>query len=323
LHERHRMAVALAAKEADFRLLAEGSSDMVMRTARDGRILYASPSSARIVGWRADQLVGTSSLAGVHAEDLPQVELTVAALQSGEVEEAKIIHRAPHRVKGEIWIESSLRATKNPDTSEVDGVVAISRDITERKNLEYELAALATLDGLTGIANRRHFDERLHDEWARARRDGTPLSLLMIDVDHFKKFNDQYGHQAGDRCLQSVAQALAVLARRPADLAARYGGEEFVFMMADTDAAGCAQVGNRIREAVQELSVVHASNPPSKRITVSIGGATIWPTVLRGSVESASLIEAADRALYAAKHSGRDRLVMSAQVLILPQGKTA
>src|SRR6202035_1771586 len=85
LHERQRMAVALAAKEADFRLLAEGSSDMVMRTARGGRILYASPSSARIVGWRADQLVGTSSLAGVHAEDLPQVELTVAALQSGEV----------------------------------------------------------------------------------------------------------------------------------------------------------------------------------------------------------------------------------------------
>jgi diguanylate cyclase (GGDEF)-like protein len=145
----------------------------------------------------------------------------------------------------------------------------------------------------------------------------------MIDVDHFKKFNDQYGHQTGDRCLQSVAQVLAVLARRPADLAARYGGEEFVFMMADTDAAGCAQVGNRIREAVQELGVVHASNPPSKRITVSIGAATSWPTALRGSVESASLIAAADRALYAAKHSGRDRLVMSAQVLILPQGKTA
>lgn len=195
-------------------------------------------------------------------------------------------------------------------------MVAISRDMTEHKDLEDRLALLANLDGLTGLANRRHFDERLDTEWDRARREGTPLSLLLVDVDHFKKFNDQYGHQAGDACLRSVARALIEQARRPADVAARYGGEEFALLLPNTDATGCEQVGERIRQAIHDLGILHALNLPSKKVTVSVGGATHLPASEKA--HCMSLVEAADKALYAAKESGRDRLVMSGRVIAWP-----
>jgi diguanylate cyclase (GGDEF)-like protein/PAS domain S-box-containing protein len=321
LHERQRMAAALLAKEADFRLLAEQSSDMVMRIGLDERIRYVSPSCERVIGWDSGQIVGTPALAGVNADDLPRVQQTIALLKLGEAEEARIIYRTRHREEREIWIESALRVTRTTGTGEIDGIVAISRDMTEHKDLENKLAALATTDGLTGLANRRHFDERLQEEWARAKRDGTPLSLLLIDVDHFKKFNDQYGHQAGDGCLRSLARVLAEQAQRPADLAARYGGEEFVLLLPNTDAEGCEKVGQKVRDALREFGMLHALNPPSKRVTVSLGGATNLPA--SGSSESTSLIEAADRALYNAKDSGRDRLVMSGQVIAWPGAKSA
>jgi diguanylate cyclase (GGDEF)-like protein/PAS domain S-box-containing protein len=309
LHARQRLAAELQAKEAVFRLLAEESSDMVTRIGTDERIHYISPSSARVVGWRPEQLMGTSALAGVNAEDLPRVEQMVAALKRGEAEDARIVYRSRHRQKKEVWIESTMRVTKDSGTGEINGVVAISRDMTEHKSLEQKLAALATMDGLTGIANRRHFDERLEHEWARAGREGTTLSLLLIDVDHFKKFNDEYGHLAGDACLQAVANILAEQARRPADVVARFGGEEFVLLLPNTDATGCQQIGEAIRQSLAQLGIVHPLNFPSKQLTVSIGGTT---TSCAGAQASClSLVEAADCALYSAKKDGRDQLVMS------------
>lgn len=213
-------------------------------------------------------------------------------------------------------METALRVTRNPSSGEIDGVVAISRDMTEHKDLEDRLAVLAISDGLTGLANRRHFDDQLQAEWERARREGTTLSLLLVDVDQFKKFNDQYGHQAGDACLRSVARVLIEQAKRPADVAARYGGEEFALLLPNTDASGCEQVGQRIQQAIHDLGILHALNPPSKRVTVSLGGATHLSA--SDKVHCTSLIEAADKALYAAKESGRDRLVMSGKVIAWP-----
>jgi diguanylate cyclase (GGDEF)-like protein/PAS domain S-box-containing protein len=322
LAERQRMAAALAAKEADFRLLAEESSDMVMRVGLDERLYYVSPSCARVLGWTDGQLTGTPALAGVNADDLPRVQRIVAALKKGEIEETKIIYRTRHRQKNEIWLETALRATRDPATGRIDGVVAISRDMTEHKDLEEKLASLASLDGLTGLANRRHFDETLSDEWARASRDDTPLSLLMMDVDYFKKYNDHYGHQAGDVCLVSIARIIAGQAQRPSDLAARYGGEEFVMLLPGTDAAGCEQVGERIRQALQDLQLPHATNPPSKCVTISLGGATGWPNA-EERADRTSLVAAADRALYGAKSLGRNRLVMSGQVVAWPNAESA
>jgi diguanylate cyclase (GGDEF)-like protein/PAS domain S-box-containing protein len=321
LHQGECLAAALKANEADFRLLAEQCSDVVTRIGLDDRILYISPSCTRVVGWTPDQLIGTSAFAGICAEDLPRVRQAVEALKLGKTEEARVIHRNRHREKGEIWVETNLRVTRAPGTGEIDGAVAIARDMTEHKDLQDRLAALAISDGLTGLANRRQFDERLRDEWARAKRDGTPLSLLLMDVDHFKKFNDQYGHQTGDACLRAIAQVLAKEARRPADLAARYGGEEFVLLLPNTDAEDCEGVGERVRRAVHELALPHAQNSPSLKVTVSLGGATDLPA--GGTAESTSLVEAADLALYTAKDGGRDRLVMSAQMIAWPQARRA
>ena len=318
LQRGQRMAAALVEKEAHFRLLAEGSSDMVTRIGLDEKLRYASPSSVRVVGWRANQLIGTDALAGVHEEDRPQVQAIVDALKRGDKEEARITYRNTHRQKGVVWLESTMRVTRK-DNGNVDGVVAISRDITEQKQLETKLETLAIEDGLTGLANRRRFDERLNEEWARAYRDRSSLALLMIDVDRFKAYNDEYGHPAGDACLRVVAQIIAAEMNRPGDLAARYGGEEFAMLLPNTDAAGCARIGERIRKAICEAGLVHAANGASGYVTASLGGATCRPALER-TAGVGTLIEAADQALYAAKEAGRDRLMMSGQVAnLLPR----
>jgi diguanylate cyclase (GGDEF)-like protein/PAS domain S-box-containing protein len=313
-----RMAAALASKEANFRVLAEGSSDMVTRIRLDDEVMsYVSPSSVRILGWRHDQLIGTPALAGVNPEDLPRIAEVVEALRRGDVEEARLSYRTRHKEKSEIWLESSLRVTRNIK-GEIEDVIAISRDVTEQKAFEGKLATLATEDGLTGLANRRRFDERLLEEWGRAYRDRTSLALLMIDIDRFKSFNDEYGHQAGDECLRAIARVLAAEAQRTVDLAARYGGEEFAMLLPNTDAAGCARIGERLRHALREAGIPHAQNLPSGLVTASLGGAVCQPGAER-SAGPASLIEAADRALYAAKDGGRDQLVMAKQtVWLLP-----
>jgi diguanylate cyclase (GGDEF)-like protein/PAS domain S-box-containing protein len=320
LSQRQRMAAALVAKEADFRLLAEQSSDIVMRIGLDERILYASPSCTRILGWEPARLLGTPALAGINPEDRPRVEQAISSLKSREVEEARIIYRTLTREKTEIWVETALRVTHSGATSDINGVVAISRDVTEQKDLQDRLTALATTDGLTGLANRRHFDERLTEEWVRAKRDGTPLSLLLLDVDHFKKFNDEYGHPAGDVCLRWLGRILAAQVRRPADLAARYGGEEFALLLPNTDADGCIEVSERVRDALRELGMPHALNSPSKLVTVSLGGVASIPVQ---DVSGDSLVAAADQALYAAKESGRDQLVMSSELMAWPKAKSA
>ncbi|WP_027552360.1 sensor domain-containing diguanylate cyclase [Bradyrhizobium sp. Cp5.3] len=318
--QRQRMAQALVAKEAHFRLLAEQSSDMVTRIGLDNRLIYVSPSCARIIGWSPDELLGTSAVAGVHPEDMERVEQAIVALKNGEAEEARFVYRQRHRDKGEIWAESALHVTRASDSGEIDGVVAVVRDMTEQKDLQDKLASLAATDGLTGLANRRAFDERLAEEWARARRDGTQLSLLLIDVDHFKTFNDHYGHLAGDRCLRALGRILSTHARRPADLAARYGGEEFAVLLPSTGADGCVEVGEEIRNALRDLAMLHAQNLPSRLVTASVGGATSVPS--QTTADCSALVAAADRALYAAKDGGRDRLVMSGQVVPWP-AKTA
>lgn len=320
LVQRQRTAQALVAKEANFRLLAEQSSDMVTRIGLDDRLIYVSPACARITGWSAEELLGTSALAGIHEDDMERVEQAIAALKNGEAEEARFVYRQRHRDKGEIWAEAALHVTLASDSGAIDGVVAVVRDMTEQKDLQDRLASLATTDGLTGLANRRAFDERLADEWARARRDGTQLSLLLIDVDHFKKFNDLYGHLAGDACLRALGRILSAQARRPADLAARYGGEEFAVLLPNTGPDGCAEVGEGIRQALQELAMLHGQNPPSRLVTASLGGASAVPS--ETTMDGSTLVAAADRALYAAKDGGRDRLVMSGQVIPWP-AKTA
>ena len=182
----------------------------------------------------------------------------------------------------------------------------LRRELRRRHNAEHELAQLAATDALTGLANRRTLDQALRHEWFRAQRSGMPLSLMMIDADHFKAFNDRHGHQAGDEALRSLANVISAHVRRPADLAARYGGEEFSVILAETDSAGARQIAENIRKAVEQLPLVEGADGP---MTVSIGIST-WTTATDISLES--LLFAADKALYQAKENGRNRVVDTA-----------
>jgi diguanylate cyclase (GGDEF)-like protein/PAS domain S-box-containing protein len=309
------LAIELASQEAGFRLIAEGSSDIVTRIAMDGTIHYASPATFRILGWHPGELVGRPALAGVNAMDVPHLDEVIASLRRGDAEEARVTYRTRRRGGGEIWAESALRITRN-GVGQIDGVVAITRDVTQQKNLQVKLETLAIEDGLTGLANRRRFDERLREEWGRAYRERSSLALLMIDLDHFKAFNDTYGHQAGDECLHAFAGILADEARRGGELVARYGGEEFALLLPHTDAEGCARIGERIRRALRAAAIPHEKNLPSRRVSASLGGAVCRPGIER-SAGPASLVEAADRALYAAKDAGRDRLAMADELVAL------
>ncbi len=167
------------------------------------------------------------------------------------------------------------------------------------------LENLAMLDGLTGVANRRSLDKSLELEWRRAARTGQAISLIMIDIDHFKAYNDHYGHGAGDRVLQRIAETLSYVINRPSDLLARYGGEEFAFLLPETDAKGAAWLAGNIRQAVAELALHHGFSPTARHITISVGHATRKADPERSSQY---LLEAADQALYGAKKAGRNRV---------------
>ncbi|MEC5386331.1 diguanylate cyclase [Uliginosibacterium sp. H3] len=168
-----------------------------------------------------------------------------------------------------------------------------------------ELTRLSAVDGLTGIANRRQFDEFMTREWARGTRHETDLSVLMCDVDFFKQYNDLYGHQAGDECLQTVARTLAARVKRPTDLVSRYGGEEFAVILPDTDLNGARQLAEAMRSDIERLALPHG-NSPNGVVTLSIGVACRVPG--RNGPGGAALIKAADDALYQAKAAGRNRV---------------
>ncbi len=171
-----------------------------------------------------------------------------------------------------------------------------------------ELQRLSALDGLTGIANRRLFDQRLEQEWQRAMRNGSEITLLLIDIDFFKKYNDSYGHQAGDNCLRTVAMAVGALLKRSADLAARYGGEEFAVLLPETSRHGGERVAEKIQAEIARLCLKHRASNVSDQVTLSIGVATIRPHRQSAPFE---LIAAADKALYRAKDEGRNRIEAS------------
>jgi diguanylate cyclase (GGDEF)-like protein len=191
---------------------------------------------------------------------------------------------------------------------DVSGVVDRERHLLEHAE---SLRARSYVDGLTGIHNRRYFDLSLERELRRAQRNGGQLALLLMDIDSFKAYNDHFGHQQGDACLIAVAQALAAMLKRPADVAARYGGEEFAAILPDTAAEQAACLANAVREHVAALNLAHAPGAVKDRVTLSIGVASFSTDRLN---EAALLIGAADKALYAAKRGGRDRIVVEGMV---------
>jgi diguanylate cyclase (GGDEF)-like protein len=182
-----------------------------------------------------------------------------------------------------------------------------------------ELRRTATTDALTGVANRRQFDDSLAREWLRARRSGDPVSLLMIDVDHFKLYNDLYGHPKGDVCLKHVTQALVSACKRPADLVARYGGEEFMILLPQTPRHGAQRMAQQVLDAVADFGIFHEDSQTTHYVSVSVGiacfddASACWENLSAEqrlkddshALRASDLVQAADKALYSAKLAGR------------------
>jgi diguanylate cyclase (GGDEF)-like protein/PAS domain S-box-containing protein len=295
------------------KLVVDNSRDAIVLGDLDGRRTYVSPGIKALTGWDPEDLVGRLFREVIHPADVAEVEMAMRALRAGS-EGGTLEYRARKRDGEYFWAEGSLRVYRDPATGRPIGYLNLERDISERKRSEEHLQSayrametLVVVDALTGIANRRRFDDSLTTEWRRALREASKLSLLLIDADHFKRYNDTYGHVRGDSCLKQIAEAALDVVLRPGDLVARYGGEEFAVVLPGTDEIGAKAVAEDICEAVRNRRLPHEGNAPGI-VTVSIGCATVVPQ--RGKTAQ-DLIESADQALYRAKGRGRNRVVVA------------
>lgn len=302
--------------QTDFQRLAENSADVILRVGADMRASYVSPSSRQVLGWDPEELTGKHPKDIFLPEDLHIIESAAATLYSGGAGSAAPVARIRCKDGAIKWCESRARPL-DADSGGFSDVVVILRDVTERKELEDRLTSLAMTDGLTSVANRRAFDEALLREWRATQRTGLPTSLLLLDVDRFKDFNDYYGHQVGDDCLRTVAAAVVANVRRPRDFVARYGGEEIAVILPETDAAGALAVAESVRQAIEDIGIPHIANPAGNGfVTVSLGVTTAVSS-LGGTINvPEGLLLTADSALYKAKHNGRNRVETS--ILLAP-----
>jgi diguanylate cyclase (GGDEF)-like protein/PAS domain S-box-containing protein len=264
------------------------------------------------LGWSVEEMLRADWQRNVHPDDFPVFAGIRERMQAGAMH-AGAAYRYRRKDGSWAWIEARAHMVREPDGSATEFIGNL-RDVTRQKEAELALAAAmaelshqAITDGLTGIANRRRFDEMLPREWRRAMRVGDPLSLLLIDVDHFKAFNDIHGHQGGDECLRLIAQTIAAVIRRPHDLVARYGGEEFVAVLPATTLDGAERIAEALRAAVVAMALPRMA-APGGCITISIGVASAIPA---GDTEAARLFDAADSALYMAKRGGRTRVAVA------------
>ena len=293
----------------DFRLIAENSADVIIRFGSDVSVLYASPASLSMFGRTPAGMVGLGAAELIVPDDISMVQSACILKLAGEDEDVPITCRILRKDGRHVWVEGNCRAIRDPDTGKPGDVVIVLRDITQRKALEDKLSLLAMTDSLTGLDNRRAFDQNLELEWQRTLRQGTEMSLLLLDLDNFKGFNDHYGHQVGDDCLRSVAIAVQGAIRRPGDTVARYGGEELAIILADMDAAGALQVAEQIRIVIEALRLPHFPNVEGGGwVTASIGVATAICRMGGASKLPEALLTTADAALYKAKQNGRNRI---------------
>jgi diguanylate cyclase (GGDEF)-like protein/PAS domain S-box-containing protein len=301
--ELSRVTREMKDSEQKYRLLFSRVFDAVaLFDAETGRFLDVNDAYQEMVGYSREELLGMSTF-DLSAEPERSLAARDDLVKNGS---ARIPVRWMRRRDGTVFpVELSA------GSFEYQGrpvVCAILRDITERLQVQDTLQRLSTTDSLTGTANRRRFDEVLGEEWKRAIRDGGPVSLVMLDIDAFKVFNDTYGHVAGDNCLRQVADVLRNAVRRAGDLVARYGGEEFAALMPGTPIAGAVEVAELVRREVEGLGIVHAASLTSPVVTVSLGVASAAPTEC---CTPELLVRAADQALYGAKRAGRNRVMVA------------
>lgn len=319
--QRKQAEEALRESEEMYRSILTASPDDITITDMKGRILVTSPAANIMFGFgQYDQVIGTQLLDYILPEERERARANIISLCKGEL-------TGPNEYKGlrkdqsifDIEVNSGLIHDANGQPAKM---VFVVRDISERKQADQQIQQLihqleieksaaqlnAVTDSLTGLPNRRYFDEALSTEFHRLKRSGFPMSLIMLDVDHFKKYNDHYGHLAGDECLRQIGIILKSMVGRATDVVARYGGEEFVAILTDTDHHGAATLAERIRQAVQDLAIPHANSSIAEVVTVSLGVVTVYTT---GLASPEQIVAMADEAMYSAKKEGRNRVSIS------------
>jgi diguanylate cyclase (GGDEF)-like protein/PAS domain S-box-containing protein len=303
---------ALRESESRFRNAFDNSGIGMALVAPDGRWLKVNATLCRIVGYSTQELLARDFQSITHHEDLGTDLGFVQRMLSGEITSYEVEKRYLHKSGATVWIMLTASLVKNPEGVPLYFVSQI-QDISARKAAEEALLRLAVRDELTGLFNRREMNRLLQEEILRSQRHNRPLSLLMVDIDLFKRVNDTYGHQTGDRALQQVAKAV-LDSVRTLDRAARYGGEELAIILPETSETEALVVAERIRNRVAD-TIVHAGQEagggPAIKLTVSIG-VSMMSLPLDGSTER--LIGEADRALYVAKRRGRNCSVLSSDV---------
>ena len=318
ISDRKRVEAELRQSQSIFQSFFDNAPGIIIIKDLEGRYLLVNQEYVYLLQIPESEILGKTDF-----EFLPQE--VAKNIRSQELQ--AIFEGIAVSFEQSLLFREQLRTfliTKFPILDEHDkpyAVAVIRLDISDRKQSEIalaeveaelrqanlELQKLVNLDGLTKIANRRCFDQRIVDEWQRLHREQQPLSLLMFDVDYFKRYNDHYGHQLGDECLIKIAQTVEHLINRPADLLARYGGEEFIVILPNTNLVGALLVANHIGEAIKDLQIPHQDSDVSDFVTVSIG---IVSDIPRTERSPHVLINQADQALYYAKQQGRNRAVI-------------
>ena len=310
---------ALRESEELYRSILDASPDVIAITDLNGFIQIVSPAAKKMFGFKLDNgsFIGTQMLDYLIPEDRKKAKENIVTMLKGKLAGPNEYH-AVNKELGvfNIEVNSGIIHDANEQPSKL---VFVIRNITERKQNEMQIQQLvqqleiektaalvnANTDCLTALANRRYFDEMLAIEFLRLKRSESPLSLIMLDVDRFKSFNDYYGHLAGDNCLRQIGLTLRANVSRATDIVARYGGEEFVVVLSDTDRSGAVIIAERIRMAVELLAIPHSDSDVLKYVTVSLGVVTLYPSRLDSMDEIVSL---ADKAMYFAKNEGRNRV---------------
>lgn len=272
---------------------------------------YIGPQIEALLGWSPDSWLTVEDWASrMHPDDRAWVvDFCVAQSKAGTDHEAD--YRALTKDGQYVWIRDVVHVVRK-ENGEVDSLIGFMFDITERKDteqklieLQKQLEELSFKDGLTGVFNRRMFDSVMEVEWANAKRNRQPLSLIMLDIDYFKQYNDYYGHIQGDECLKRVANVLACVATRSRDFFARYGGEEFILVLPETDEAAAFKIAERCRNVIFKSQIPHEKSLVSQLLTISIGISTITPT---RNDEAIKFIATVDKQLYVAKEKGRNSI---------------
>lgn len=314
--DRKQVEDAIRESEETYKTILMASPDDITIADLSGRIIMVSRAAHKIFGYDADEGPGMSVLDFLVPEEHARARANIVRMlqenYSGPNE-----YRAIRKDGSHLDIEVN-NATICDQQGNPVRMVLIIRDITSRRKAEQQIQELvhqleierdlaqrnSLTDSLTGLYNRRFFDNALQTEFSRHKRSGSQLSLIMLDVDHFKKYNDHYGHLQGDACLRQIAHTLQSVVERAPDIVARYGGEEFVVILPDTDGKGAAVLAGRIGASVLRLAIPHAASNISEFVTISLGIATAGDHVL---TDGAQLVALADQALYQAKNNGRNR----------------